>query len=91
MNAQKFAQLRYENKLRSEFIESLNVQAYEVDRLLAILKTANRSDILSGKAEDVALEIAAGLEKLPANGNIIKEAYPEVQQLQNVARMYGLL
>lgn len=62
----------------------------EAQRLLGLLATVSTSDVLNGKAEDVALEIAAGLEKMNARGNVLKVTFPAVQQLQNVAIMYGL-
>lgn len=80
----------YQAQQQAAFRQAQRAEIAEAQRMLALLNAVSIDDVLSGKAEDVALEIAAGLEKLSAKGNIAKVMFPQIQQLQNVAKMYGL-
>lgn len=65
----------------------------EADLVAEVLSRKPSMDkVLSGNAEDFAIECGACLEKLSAGGNILAVMMPEeVATLKNVAKMYGLL
>lgn len=90
MNRQQIINKMYQTRQEAAFRTEIRNEKAEAQRMLDLLATVSMSDVLDGKAEDVAMEIAAGLENLGAKGNILKVTFPQVQQLQNVAKMYGL-